>query len=102
MTEEKPEYGEPENGENDSGGVSASSSVQESADLTLEERIRRLEQILTSLENDDHTLDEALELFEEGIRHVRTSEKLLDSAMLKVEELLDDDGTTRPLDRDEE
>ncbi|HKK93873.1 MAG TPA: exodeoxyribonuclease VII small subunit [Longimicrobiales bacterium] len=97
MTEEKPEYGDEE-----AGRTSGSSAVQEGADLTLEERIRRLEQILSSLENDDHTLDEALELFEEGIRHVRTSEELLDSAMLKVEELLDDDGTTRPLDRDEE
>ena len=97
MTEPKPEYGQQE-----APGPHSSNAVQEGAEPTLEERIRRLEEILNSLENDDHTLDEALELFEEGIRHVRTSEGLLDSAMLKVEELLDDEGTTRPLDREEE
>ena len=97
MTESTPDYGD--------AGTEASSpeaAVREGDELTLEARLRRLEQILGSLEDDDHTLDEALELFEEGIGHVRTSEALLDRAMLKVEELLDDEGTTRPLDREEE
>jgi exodeoxyribonuclease VII small subunit len=97
MTEPTPEYGD-----GDPGHASGEEAVREGDDLTLEDRLRRLEQILGSLEEDDHTLDEALELFEEGIRHVRTSESLLDRAMLKVEELLDDEGTTRPLDRGEE
>lgn len=86
MTEQSPDYG-PDAGEDE---------------LTLEARIRRLEQILGSLESDEHTLDEALALFEEGIGHVRTSEQLLDRAMLKVEELLNADGDTRPLDGDPE
>ncbi len=89
MTESTPDYGDAER---------AADAVREGGDLTLEERLRRLEQILGSLEADDHTLDEALALFEEGIGHVRTSESLLDRAMLKVEELLDDEGSTRPLD----
>jgi exodeoxyribonuclease VII small subunit len=97
MTEPTPEYGDGEAGRGPAGGA-----VREGDDLTLEDRLRRLEQILGSLEEDDHTLDEALELFEEGIGHVRTSEALLQRAMLKVEELLDDEGTTRPLDRVEE
>jgi len=95
MTEETPDYG----GEAPEGEDSA---VREGDGLTLEDRIRRLEQILGSLENDEHTLDQALALFEEGIAHVRTSEQLLDRAMLKVEELLSADGDTRPLDGESE
>ncbi len=71
------------------------------ADLGLEERLRRLERILTSLEADDHTLDRALELFEEGVGHVRAAEKLLGEATLRVEELLDGEGNRRPLDADD-
>lgn len=97
MTESTPDYGD---GNAEPSG--AGDAVREGEDLTLEDRLRRLEQILGSLEDDDHSLDEALALFEEGIGHVRTSEALLDRAMLKVEELLDDDGTSRPLGRDDE
>lgn len=96
MTESTPDYGAGDAPRDEGEGA-----VREGGDPTLEDRLRRLEQILGSLEEDDHTLDEALELFEEGIGHVRTSEALLDRAMLKVEELLDDEGTTRPLDRDD-
>ena len=93
MTESNPEYGAPE-----SAAAAGSEAVREGEGVTLESRLRRLESILSSLENDEHTLDEALALFEEGIGHVRSSEKLLENAVLKVEELLDDEGTTRPLD----
>ncbi len=95
MTEETPEYG-------GDAAESGEAAVREGESLTLEDRIRRLEQILGSLESDEHTLDQALALFEEGIGHVRTSEQLLDQAMLKVEELLNADGDTRPLDGDAE
>jgi len=93
MTEESPVYGDEEAHARDA-------TVREGDGPTLEERIRRLEQILSALENDEHTLDEALALFEEGIAHVRTSEQLLDRAMLKVEELLNAEGDVRPLDAD--
>jgi len=89
MTETTPEYGAEDE---------LARRVREGEEPTLEDRIRRLEQILGSLESDEHTLDEALALFEEGISHVRTSEELLDRAMLKVEELLNAEGDTRPLD----
>ncbi|MDT8368632.1 MAG: exodeoxyribonuclease VII small subunit [Longimicrobiales bacterium] len=79
-------------------GDAPEAGMHDEDEPTLEERIRRLEEILGSLENDEHTLDEALALFEEGISHVRTSEALLDRAVLRVEELLDDEGGTRPLD----
>jgi exodeoxyribonuclease VII small subunit len=67
----------------------------------LEERLRRLDEIVSALEADDVELQRALELFEEGIAHVRQAEEILARAELRVEELLNtDDGSvrTRPLD----
>jgi exodeoxyribonuclease VII small subunit len=68
---------------------------------TLEERLRRLEEILARMESDDVALEDALRLFEEGVTHVREAEKVLSKAELRVEELLAD-GRTRPLEVEEE
>lgn len=64
----------------------------------LERRLKRLEAILSALEADELELERALELFEEGVRHVRSAERILARTELRVEELLGDDGSTRPLD----
>ena len=68
--------------------------------VSLEERIARLEVILTRLESDDVALEQALELFEEGIAHVREAETVLSETQLRVEELLAG-GKTKELDVDE-
>lgn len=64
----------------------------------LEERLRRLEEIVASLEADEVDLDRALGLFEEGVRHVRAAERILSETELRVEELLETgaDARTRP------
>jgi exodeoxyribonuclease VII small subunit len=62
-------------------------------DAGLETRLKRLEQIVSSLEVDDLELERALALFEEGVAHVRAAEKILAEAELKVEELLQGDRT---------
>ncbi len=68
--------------------------------VSLEERITRLELILTRLESDEVPLEQALELFEEGIGHVREAERVLSETQLRVEELLAGDKT-RKVDVDE-
>ena len=68
--------------------------------LSLEDRITRLELILTRLESDEVPLEQALELFEEGVTHVREAERVLSETQLRVEELLAG-GKTRELDVDE-
>ena len=70
------------------------------AEAGLESRLKRLEQIVSSLEADDLELERALALFEEGVAHVRAAEKILAEAELKVEELLQGDRT-RPLEAGE-
>lgn len=69
-------------------------------ELTLEEKLERLSEIVSLLEAQDLELDRALELFEEGVRHIREAEELLSRAELRVEELVGDgeEARTRPLD----
>lgn len=67
---------------------------------TLEERLRRLEEILAQLEADEVDLERALVLFEEGVGLVRQAEKVLSETELRVEELLSG-GATAPLDEGE-
>ena len=72
--------------------------------LSLEERLKRLEEIVRSLEAADLDMEGALTLFEEGVEHVRGAEATLRIAELKVEELLDpeEDPVVRPLEEDAE
>lgn len=69
----------------------------EDEELGLEQRIRRLEEILTRMESDEVSLEEALELFEEGVGHVRRAETILSETELRVEELLSK-GKTEPME----
>lgn len=56
--------------------------------VSLEARLKRLEEIVVALEADGVPLDRALSLFEEGVGHLRRAERLLTEAELKVEELI--------------
>lgn len=80
----------------------AGSHGSDEGEPTLEERLARLDEIVSTLEADDVDLDRALALFEEGVAHVRAAEKALSRAELRVEELLGEgeDAETRPLDDD--
>ena len=71
---------------------------------SLEERLKRLEEIVRSLEAADLDMEGALTLFEEGVEHVRGAEATLRVAELKVEELLgpEEDPVIRPLEKDPE
>ena len=68
-------------------------------ELSLEARLRRLEEILARLDADEVPLEDALKLFEEGVGHVRRAERILSETELRVEELLAGGGT-RPMDVD--
>jgi exodeoxyribonuclease VII small subunit len=61
---------------------------------TFEEAIRRLGEIVASLERGDLPLEESLKLFEEGVRLSRGAQERLDAAEKRIEQLLgvDDEG----------
>lgn len=73
--------------ESDRDGVDVPPGVQPG----LEAQLRRLDEIVASLEADDLDLERALALFEEGVAHVRSAEKILAQTELRVEELLEGD-----------
>jgi exodeoxyribonuclease VII small subunit len=71
-------------------------SEEQPEGMGLEKRLRRLEEILATLESDEIELENSLTLFEEGIGHIRAAERILSVATLRVEEVLSE-GVTRPL-----
>jgi len=74
---------------------------EDGKEVTLEDRLQRLEVILGQLEAGEVDLERALELFEEGVGHVRNAEGILSRTELKVEELLSD-GETAPFGGEDE
>jgi exodeoxyribonuclease VII small subunit len=67
-----------------------------SVELTFEEAVKRLSEIVQKLERGDLPLEKSLELFEEAIALSRTSEEKLDAARKRVDELLGVDQEGRP------
>lgn len=61
----------------------------------LEERLQRLDQIVTALEREDLELDDALKLFEEGINHLRAAQGILNTAELRIEKLIENAAGVR-------
>jgi exodeoxyribonuclease VII small subunit len=57
--------------------------------MTFEENLKRLEQILAALEQDQAGLDASLKLFEEGIEILRSASTELERAETKVQVLLE-------------
>ena len=66
-------------------------------ELSFEEAVKRLSEIVQKLERGDLPLEESLMLFEEGVNLSRASQEKLDSAQKRVEELLgfDREGKAR-------
>lgn len=69
------------------------------SDLTFEESLQRLEQIVGALEAGNLPLEESLKVFEEGIALARHCARYLEEAERRIEILARDDAgtmTTRP------
>jgi exodeoxyribonuclease VII small subunit len=57
---------------------------------TLSADLRRLEEIVRSLESEDTDLDRALALFEEGVGRLRAARDRLSEAEARVQKVLED------------
>ena len=61
-------------------------------ELTFEDAMARLEEIVGSLESGDFALDKSLSLFEEGIKLVRLCTEYLEKAESSVKKLINNGG----------
>lgn len=68
-----------------------------SADLTFEQALAQLEEVLAALETGDLSLDESLARYEMGVALTEFCERKLEEAELRVRKWQPDD-TTEPLD----
>lgn len=57
-------------------------------EMSFEESMQRLEQIVRALERGDVALEESLKLFQEGTGLIRNCGKLLDEAQLQVRKIV--------------
>lgn len=62
--------------------------MSKSEDITFEQAISRLEEIVQALDGGELSLDESLKLFEEGIGLTRSCSKQLNDAQGKLEKLI--------------
>lgn len=60
--------------------------------MNYEKSIRRLDEIVASLENEQIGLDQSLKLFEEGIDLLRSASAELDKAETRVQMLIEKSG----------
>ena len=56
--------------------------------MTFEQSMQRLEQIVRAMERGDVALDESLKLFQEGTELVRSCAKMLDEAQLQIQKVM--------------
>lgn len=57
-------------------------------EMTFEEKMNRLEQIVRAMERGDVALEESMKLFQEGTELVRNCGKMLDEAELTVKKIV--------------
>ena len=65
-------------------------------DLTFEQAVARIDEIVTSLEKGDAELEKSLSLFEEGVKLIETCGKMLDNAEQIVVRLQTAVGSEQP------
>lgn len=62
------------------------------ANLSFEQALARLEEVVRELETGDLPLEKALALFQEGVELTRHCGSLLDAAEARIEQLLEESG----------
>ena len=66
-------------------------------EMSYEDSLERLEDIVSRLESGNLPLDESLELFEEGTRLTKVCQKRLTEAELRIEKLMADGDRTEEM-----
>ena len=59
---------------------------------SFEDKMKRIDEIVVKLDNDDITLEESLNLYKEGVTLTKECDDILKNAQLNIEELTKDDS----------
>jgi len=78
--------------------VSKKTENAETQQFDFEAALEQLEELVSAMEEGDLSLEQSLQSFEKGIKLTRECQTALSKAEQKVQKLLDDAGTTEPLD----
>ncbi len=65
-------------------------------EISFEEKLTELEDIVEKLENGQLSLDESLLIFERGIKLVRDCDSMLKNAQQRVEKLIEENAQLQP------
>ncbi len=76
---------------------SGSGEAPGEGEMTYEDSLERLEEIVSRLESGNLPLDESLELFEEGTRLTKVCQKRLTEAELRIERLMAEGDRTEEM-----
>ena len=69
-------------------------------ELTIEQTLQRLEEIVAAMDGPDLTLDASIKLFEEGVRLADSLKKRLEESELKVKQVLETSDGFQTIDFD--
>lgn len=61
-------------------------SKDKESDFSYDEAMKKLEQIVSKLENGNNTLDENIKLYEDGVKLCNLCKKELDNAVIKIKQ----------------
>ncbi len=68
--------------------------MAEKESLSIEESLKKLDEIVTTVENETLPLEKSLAIFEEGMQIIKDLEKRLSEAESKLAKIVKDDNTT--------
>lgn len=74
----------------------------ENKDLTFEQAMTKLEEIVHKLEEEDVPLEKAIDYYQEGMKLSKLCDDILQNAQEKMANIIKEDGDTVPFDLQED
>ncbi len=76
--------------------------MEENKDLTFEQAMTKLEEIVHKLEEEDVPLEKAIDYYQEGMKLSKLCDDILQNAQEKMANIIKEDGDTVPFDLQED
>lgn len=77
-------------------------TMEENKNLTFEQAMTKLEEIVHKLEEEDVPLEKAIDYYQEGMKLSKLCDDILQNAQEKMANIIKEDGDTVPFDLQED